>query len=197
MRLVYIINEDGEIYLSSYPRGGRGRRKYEPEEQHRINKRITAKEVRLVTEDGEQVVVPIATALSKAEAEGLDLVEVAPNAKPPVCKMMDYGKFKYREQKKEAEAKKKRSEQTTKEIRIRYRTDVGDLETKLKKARGFLADGDKVKFSMRFRGREIMYLDLGHAKLAEIAEALEEVAEIDDRSPPRGRQIFMVFAPKK
>ncbi|MEZ4753690.1 MAG: translation initiation factor IF-3 [Bdellovibrionota bacterium] len=182
--------------MSSNSRGG-GRQKYEHEEQHRINNRITAREVRLITEDGEQIVVPIATALSKAEVEGLDLVEVAPNATPPVCKLMDYGKFKYREQKKEAEAKKKRSEQQIKEIRIRYRTDVGDLETKLKKARGFLADGDKVKFSMRFKGREIMYVDLGQAKLKEIIDALADVSEIDDKSPPRGRQIFIVLAPKK
>ncbi|MCB0318271.1 MAG: translation initiation factor IF-3 [Bdellovibrionales bacterium] len=186
--------------MSSFPKSGgdnRPRKRFETEEQHRINRRITAREIRLVTEDGDQEIVSLSAALNRAEAEGLDLVEVAPNARPPVCKLMDYGKFKYREQKKEAEAKKKRSEQTIKEIRIRYRTDVGDLETKLKKARGFLEEGDKVKFSMRFKGREAMYLDLGLEKLAEVTEALHDVAEVDDQSPPRGRQIYIVFAPKK
>ena len=113
----------------------------------------------------------IRDALSKAEEAGLDLVEVAPGAKPPVCKILDYGKFKYKEQKKEAEARKNRSETTTKELRLRYRTDVGDLAVKLKRAREFLAEGDKVKFVMRFKGREAMYLDLGKEKLDEIQQS--------------------------
>lgn len=96
--------------MSSFPKSGgdnRPRKRFETEEQHRINRRITAREIRLVTEDGDQEIVSLSAALNRAEAEGLDLVEVAPNARPPVCKLMDYGKFKYREQKKEAEAKKK------------------------------------------------------------------------------------------
>jgi translation initiation factor IF-3 len=132
-----------------------------------------------------------------AEDAGLDLVEVSPNADPPVCKLMDYGKYKYREQKKEAEAKKKRSETSLKELRIRYRTDTGDLDTKLKKARGFLTEGDKVKFSMRFRGREIMYQDLGVKKFEEIIESLADIADVDERSPVHGRQIYIVLAPTK
>jgi hypothetical protein len=110
---------------------------------------------------------------------------------------MDYGKFKYKEQKKEAEAKKNRSEIEIKELRIRYRTDSGDLETKLKKAREFLAAGDKVKFSMRFKGREVMYTDLGVDKLQEIITELAEVSTVDERSPARGRQIYIVLAPVK
>ena len=186
--------------MSAYPRSGfRGRpRRRPPTDPHRINQRITAKEVRLVAEDGSQIgVIPISEALKRAEEAGLDIVEVSPTAKPPVCKLMDYGKFKYREQKKEALAKKKRSEQTIKEIRIRYRTDVGDLETKLKHARGFLADGDKVKFTMRFRGREIMYLKLGEQKFDELVELLSDVAQVDDRSKVSSRVISIVFAPKK
>ncbi len=167
-------------------------------ETHRINDKILVKEVRLIDDEGTQHgVVSIREALRKAEESGLDLVEVAPQAKPPVCRLMDYGKFKYREQKKEAEARKKRSEITTKELRIRYRTDSGDLETKLKHAREFLLDGDKVKFSMRFRGREIMYTELGLEKFQEIYEQLSDIASLDEQSPTGGRQIYVVFAPLK
>ena len=132
-----------------------------------------------------------------AERDGLDVVEVAPEAKPPVCRLMDYGKFKYREQKKESEAKKKRSEQEIKELRIRYRTDVGDLEVKLKHAREFLEEGHKVKFSMRFRGREAQYLDLGREKFEVIKSRLADIAVVDDKSPIAGRQIHITFAPSK
>ena len=110
---------------------------------------------------------------------------------------MDYGKFKYREQKKEAEAKKKRTESTLKELRIRYNTDKGDLETKLRHAREFLLEGHKVKFSMRFRGREIAYVNLGMEKFMQIAELIKDVASIDEKSPPEGKQMHIVFAPGK
>ena len=169
-----------------------------PQDAHRINDNIIAKELRVVGDDGEQLgVLSLRDALAEAEKRSLDLVEVAPMAKPPVAKLMDYGKFKYREQKKEAESRKKRSENTIKELRIRYRTDVGDLETKLKHAREFLAEGDKVKFSMRFKGREIMYTDLGNQRFGEIIERLKDVATIDERSPVSGRQIYIVLAPTK
>lgn len=185
--------------MSSFRRGGFDRRgQRPPADAHRINKNIKASEVRVVSDKGEQLgVLSISDALRAAEDAGLDLVEVAPKGKPPVCKLMDYGKFKYREQKKQAEARKKRSETSIKEIRIRYRTDKADLDTKLKRARGFLADGDKVKFSMRFRGREIVYMDLGVEKFAEITEALKDVAIVDDQSPAYGRQIHIVYAPQK
>ncbi|MCO6429469.1 MAG: translation initiation factor IF-3 [Deltaproteobacteria bacterium] len=180
---------------SHFPRGPRPRRNETPD-THRINHRITAREVRVISDSGEQLgIMSIRDALQAAESAGLDLVEVAGQAKPPVCRIMDYGKFKYREQKKEAEAKKKRTENTTKELRVRYRTDVGDLETKLKQARQFLEEGDKVKFTMRFKGREAMYLSLGSQKFDQIAERLSDVATIDDRSPPVGRQIQITFAP--
>lgn len=169
-----------------------------PPDAHRINEYITAREVRVIAEDGQQLgILSLAQALAEAEKVEKDLVEVAPEAKPPVCRLMDYGKFKYREQKKEAEARKKRTENTIKELRIRYRTDTGDLETKLKHAREFLGEGDKVKFSMRFKGREIMYVNLGVEKLNMIAQRLSDIAVIDEQSPPQGRQIYMVFAPSK
>lgn len=169
-----------------------------PPDTHRINHRITAKEVRLISDSGEQLgVLTLKDALIAAEQAELDLVEVSPNAKPPVCRLMDYGKFKYREQKKEAEAKKKRTEQEVKELRIRYRTDVGDLETKLKHAREFLEEGDKVKFTMKFKGREAAYLDLGREKFDSIIQRLADVSSVDERSPVSGRQIYIVLAPLK
>ena len=179
-------------------RGGRFNRPQAPPDAHRINEFIMAKEVRVISHDGEQLgVMPIRDALQKAQELELDLVEVASQGKPPVCKILDYGKFKYKEQKKEAEAKKNRTETTLKEIRIRYRTDIGDLETKLKQARDFLAEGDKVKFSMRFKGREAMYVDLGREKFEVIASRLADCAVVDEKSPMAGRQIHIVFAPAK
>lgn len=179
-------------------RGGRSFNGNQSEEEHRINYKIRCPEVRLIGDNGEQLgVVPTIEARKIAEERGLDLVEVAPNAKPPVCKIMDYGKFKYREQKKEMAAKKKRVESETKELRIRYRTDKGDLQTKLKQARNFLEDGDKVKFSMRFKGREAMYVNLGVEKLNEITEALSDISVIDDQSKMQGNSIYITYAPAK
>jgi translation initiation factor IF-3 len=186
--------------LVNFRRGGqRGRRPVQVQEDaHRINGFIRVPEVRVIDEEGKQLGVLVTSyAIKLAEERGLDLVEVAPQASPPVCKLLDYGKFKYKEQKKETEAKKKRTETTIKELRIRYSTSDNDLETKLKKAREFIAEGDKVKFSMRFRGREVMYLDLGVEKFQEIIEALKEVAEVDEKSPARGRQIYIILAPVK
>ena len=183
---------------SGFRGGFRGPRRFEPPDQHRINGRIVAKEVRVISDTGEQLgVLPLREALAAAERAELDLVEVAPQSTPPVCRIMDYGKFKYREQKKDAEARKHRTESTLKEIRIRYRTDSGDLETKLKQAREFFAEGDKVKFSMRFKGREVMYTSLGAEKFNQVAERLADVATVDERSPLTGRQIHITFTPIK
>jgi translation initiation factor IF-3 len=165
---------------------------------HRINGRILAREVRVIDEAGGQLgIYQIRDAIELAESKELDLVEVAPEAKPPVCRIMDYGKFKYKEQKKEAEARKKRSETILKEIRLRYRTDVGDLETKLKQAREFLLEGEKVKFSMKFRGREAMYLSLGQEKFTTVTQRLSDVAQVEESSPLFGRSIHIVMAPLK
>ncbi len=165
---------------------------------HRINKRITSPQVRVISDGGEQLgIMPTRQALTMAEDSGLDLVEVSPNSNPPVCKLMDYGKFKYKEQKKEAQARKHQTEQELKELRLRYITDTGDLEIKLKKAREFVAEGNKVKFTMRFRGREVMYQDLGLAKFNNIIEKLSDVASVFERSPLGGRQIYIILEPKK
>ncbi len=169
-----------------------------PKDKHRINRFITAREVRVVDDAGEQLgVMQTRAAQQLAQDRGLDLVEVSPNAAPPVCRIMDYGKFKYREHKKEAQSKKNRSESSVKEIRIRYRTDSGDLEVKLKHARDFLTEGNKVKFSMRFRGRESMYVNLGREKLALITKRLADVAKIEESSPLMGQTLYVVYGPLK
>lgn len=176
------------------------RRKFDNrnQDEHRINHRIRIPKVRVVTDDGEQFgILDTREALRIAQDRGLDLVEVAPTAKPPVCKIMDYGKYKYREQKKKADAKKKRTEVTIKEIRMRYTTDKGDFERLIKKAREFLEKGDKVKFNMLFRGREMAFIERGMERFQEVARELEDIADIDSQSPKPGRQIFVAFAPKK
>lgn len=179
-------------------RGPRPQRNQPPPDQHRINHRITARDVVVIGPDGEQLgELSVRDALIRAEEYGLDLVEVAPNATPPVCKILDYGKFKYREQKKDAESRKNRSDTVLKEIRIRYRTDVGDLEVKLRQAREFIEEGDKVKFSMRFKGREAMHVKLGGERFQQLIERLADIAVVDEKSPISGNQIYIVFAPSK
>lgn len=185
--------------MKGFYRGGRrpGQRP-ETADTHRVNDRILAREIRLISDSGEQLGIrQTRDALRMAEEAGMDLVEVAPEARPPVCRLMDYGKLKYREQKKAAEARKKRAEVNIKELRIRYRTDSGDIETKLRQAREFLMEGDKVKFSMRFRGREVMYMELGLERFKELAQRLSDLAVVDDQSPATGKQIYMVLAPLK
>jgi translation initiation factor IF-3 len=167
-----------------------------PPDAHRINRHIRVPQVRLVGADGTQFgVVPIEDALRRAEEAQLDLVEVAPKAQPPVCRILDYGKFKYQEHKKEVEARRKQSTTTVKELRLGYRTDVGDLDRQIQKAREFLQAGDRVKFSLRFRGREMAYQDLGRAKLMKVCEALSDTATIEGTPRMEGRMMGVVLAP--
>ena len=127
-----------------------------PEETYRINHRIRVPEVRVINTDGSQVgILPTIDAIRLAEEKQLDLVEIAPKAQPPVCRILDYGKFKYQQHKKEVEAKKKATTTTVKELRLGYRTDAGDIARQIDKARAFLEAGDRVKFLLRFRGREL------------------------------------------
>lgn len=166
---------------------------------YRVNRQIKATQVRVVDAEGKQLgVMNLADALSLAEEAGLDLVEVAPNANPPVCKILDYGKFKYAEQKKEAQARKNRSVIEVKEIRLRYNTDIGDLETKLKLAEKFIEEGNKVKFNMRFKGRELNFVELGQKKFDFIVERLSPIASVESRSQELvGRQLVLVMQPAK
>ncbi len=174
------------------------KKSFKQEEKYKINRRIKAESIRLISEKGEQIgIKPIQEALTLAEEVGLDLVEIAPEASPPVCKLIDYGKFKYQLQKKEAEAKKKRTDNAVKEVKIGYRTDVGDLTTKTNQARKFLLSGNKVKISMRFKGRERSFIHLGQEKLNLISEKLADCGNLDEKSPFRGGQIYLVLSPIK
>jgi translation initiation factor IF-3 len=167
-----------------------------PPDAHRINRHIRAPQVRLIGADGSQFgVVPLEDALRRAEEAQLDLVEVAPTAQPPVCRILDYGKFKYQQHKKEAEARRKQATTTVKELRLGYRTDIGDLERQIQKAREFLAEGDRVKFALRFRGREMAYQDLGRQKLMRVCEALADVATVEGTPRMEGRLMGVILAP--
>ena len=169
-----------------------------PEETHRINRRIRTPQVRLIGADGEQVgVVPIDEALRLAEQAALDLVEIAPTAQPPVCRILDYGKFKYQQHKKESEAKKKATVTQVKELRLGYRTGVGDIERQIAKAREFLDEGDRVKFLLRFRGREMAYQHLGREKLMGVCDALKDVALAEGEPRMEGRMMGIVLAPSR
>ncbi|HYD49856.1 MAG TPA: translation initiation factor IF-3, partial [Terriglobales bacterium] len=169
-----------------------------PTEQHRINRQIRVPQVRLIGADGSQVgVVATDDALRRAEEAQLDLVEVAPSASPPVCRILDYGKFKYQQHKKEAESKRKQQTTTLKELRLGYKTDVGDLERQIAKARSFLEEGDRVKFTLRFRGREMAYQDLGRDKLMKVCAALKDAATVEGNPRMEGRLMGVVLAPTR
>ena len=176
----------------------RGRRfvPVRPEESNLINRQIRVPEVRLVGVDGEQLgVVETQEALQRAQEAGLDLVEVAAKARPPVCRMMDYGKFRYAKQKKEAAAKKKQHTTQVKELRVRPGTDVHDIARQTKKAQEFLEDGQRVKFTLRFRGREMAHQSLGKQKLLDIAENLVECGFVELAPRTEGRIMHLVMAP--
>jgi len=154
--------------------------------------------VRLVGEEGEQLgIVPVGEAIRMAEEKEVDLVEIAPLATPPVCKLMDYGKFRYREQKKAHEAKLKQKQIQVKEIKFRPRTDDGDYKIKLGKLTEFLEEGDKCKVTLRFRGREMAHQEFGLRVLERVKADLEELGVVEQFPKMEGRQMVMVIAPKK
>jgi len=162
-----------------------------------VNREIDSRQVRLVDADGNMVgVVTLGAALSAAEEAGLDLVEVSPNAEPPVCKILDYGKFKYEEQKKKNEARKKQKTIDVKEIKLRPNIDEHDYDVKMRNAKRFLEEGDKVKVTMRFRGREMAHQDLGMNVLHRVRDQLEELAKVESMPRMEGRQMTMVLAPR-
>jgi translation initiation factor IF-3 len=153
--------------------------------------------VRLVGADGEMLgVVPIRQALAAAEEAGLDLVEISPNADPPVCKILDFGKFKYEQQKKQNEARKKQKVILVKEIKMRPNIDDHDYDVKMRAAKGFLEEGDKVKVTMRFRGREMVHQEIGLNVLMKVREQLEPLSKVEMMPQLEGRQMVMVLAPK-
>ena len=167
-------------------------------QQQRLNGEINAPEIRLVGVDGEQLgIVSLGDAIAKAEAAELDLVEIAPTAKPPVCRIMDYGKFKYREAKKQHEAKLKLKQIQVKEVKFRPGTDEGDYKIKLRNLTRFLSEGDKAKVTLRFRGREMAHQEFGVRLLERIRGDLEPVAIVEQFPRLEGRQMVMLLAPKK
>ncbi|MEM6903090.1 MAG: translation initiation factor IF-3 [Pseudomonadota bacterium] len=163
----------------------------------RVNDLIDVPKVRLVDADGEMVgVVDIEEALRRADEAGLDLVEVAGQADPPVCKVLDYGKYRYEAQKRQNEARKKQKVIDVKEIKVRPNIDSHDYDVKMRNARRFIDDGDKVKVTLRFRGREMAHQDLGMNVLNRIREDLDEIAKVEQMPKMEGRQAIMVLAPR-
>ncbi|MDZ7719128.1 MAG: translation initiation factor IF-3 [Balneolaceae bacterium] len=162
-----------------------------------INDEIRSSKVRLIRPDEEHEVVSIDRALEVAASYDLDLVEVAPNAKPPVCKVIDFGKFMYEKKKKEKEAKKKQHTIQVKELRFRPTTDDHDLEFKTRHAREFLEGGDKVKATVQFRGRDMLYTEQGEELLENLAEELDDVGKIESKPTMEGRRMIMIIAPDK
>jgi translation initiation factor IF-3 len=160
-----------------------------------VNERVRAREVRLIDENGEMIgVMPSSRALDIARERDLDLVEVSPNAIPPVCKLMDYGRYKYEQAKKESEARKNQKTVTQKEIRLRPRTDEHDVDVKTRKIQEFLAEGDKVRVSVQFRGAEMRHPDIGRKLLEEIAEVLKGSAIIERSPTMEGRMMSMIVS---
>ncbi|HEY8347421.1 MAG TPA: translation initiation factor IF-3 [Symbiobacteriaceae bacterium] len=166
-------------------------------EQLRVNEMIRAREVRLISETGEQLgVFSSREALRIAQERGLDLVEVAPNAKPPVCRIMDYGKYKYEQSKREREARKKQKVVTIKEVKMRPNIEDHDFDVRRRQAEQFLRDGDKIKATIMFRGREVVHAELGKAVLDRLLESVKDLC-IVERSPKlEGKNMVMILAPK-
>ncbi|MGZ5036126.1 MAG: translation initiation factor IF-3 [Usitatibacter sp.] len=164
----------------------------------RINGEINCPEIRLVGVEGEAIgIVKIEDAMKMAEDADIDLVEIAPTAKPPVCRLMDYGKFKYRESKKAHEAKLKQKQIQVKEVKFRPGTDEGDYKIKVRNLTRFLTEGDKTKVTLRFRGREMAHQELGMQLLKRVEADLKEVGVVEQWPKLEGRQMIMILGPKK
>lgn len=163
----------------------------------RINRDIRIPEVQLIDVEGQnRGVVQIADALALAEEAGLDLVEIVPNAKPPVCKILDYGRFRFLEQKKQAEARKRQKIVEVKEIKLRPGIDDHDYDVKMKAIRRFFIEGDKVKITLRFRGREMAHQDIGYRLLERVKAETAQMAKVEAEPSMEGRQMVMVLAPR-
>ncbi|MDR0701976.1 MAG: translation initiation factor IF-3 [Azoarcus sp.] len=168
------------------------------EKKQRVNGEISAPEVRLVGESGEPLgIVSLRAALEAAEEAGVDLVEIAPTAQPPVCKVMDFGKFRYQEQKKAHEARLKQKQVQVKEVKLRPGTDENDYQIKLRNLRRFLEEGDKCKVTLRFRGREMAHQEFGLRQLERVKADLEDVGQVEQMPKMEGRQMIMIVAPAR
>jgi translation initiation factor IF-3 len=163
-----------------------------------VNEEISAPEVRLVGEDGEPLgILSLRAALEMAEETGLDLVEIAPTAQPPVCKVMDFGKFRYQEQKKAHEARSKQKQVQVKEVKLRPGTDENDYQIKLRNLRRFLEEGDKCKVTLRFRGREMAHQEFGLRQLERVKTDLDDIGQVEQMPKMEGRQMIMIVAPAR
>lgn len=163
-----------------------------------INENIKAKQVRLIDANNEnRGVVSIREALALAEEEGLDLIEISPQATPPVCKILDFGKYRYEQQKRKNEAKKNQKVVEIKELKLRPMIEIHDYEVKVKQAKKFLEQGNKVKFTMRFKGRELSANDMGKKILSQLLDDLDGVCKVDSEMKLEGRQMTMIVAPAK
>jgi len=178
--------------------GTQGEEAITTKDEQRVNEEIRVPEVRLIDEEGAQIgVVPISEALQIARTRGTDLVEVAPNAAPPVCRLMDYGKFLYERSKREREARKSQKQTEVKEIRLRPKTGEHDIAYKMRDARRFLQKGAKVKVRIRFRGREITHPEVAQELLERIAQELSDVSMVERGSEMEGRTMLMILSPTK
>ena len=167
-------------------------------ENLRINEEIRVREVRVTTAEGEQLgIMQVRDALQMAIEQNLDLVEVAPTARPPVCRIMDYGKFKYEQQKRDKEAKKKQKIVTIKEVKLRPNIEDHDFDVKKKNALRFLEDGDKVKVTIMFRGRELSHPELGRVLLVRMAKELADIANVERDPKLEGKNMIMILNPKQ
>lgn len=185
------------IYFAHYTPSSKGR-KFQKESRHKINQYISAHELRVLGEDGTLLgIMSKEEALQLAEDRELDLVEIAPKANPPVAKIIDYGKFIYEQQKREKNQRKQQTAQQMKEIRFKWRTDTHDFNFKTRHARKFLEDGNKVKASIMFRGREITHKDIGRGLLERFIEELADIAKVDQALRSEGKVMHVVLAPDK
>ncbi|MED0678128.1 MULTISPECIES: translation initiation factor IF-3 [Aneurinibacillus] len=165
--------------------------------EHLVNEEIRAREVRLIDTDGQQIgIVSLREALRLAQEKDLDLVNMAPNAKPPVCRIMDYGKFRYEQQKKEKEARKNQKVVDVKEVRLSPTIEEHDFQTKLRNTVKFLENGNKVKLTIRFRGRAITHAELGQQVMEKLAKEVEHISTVERKPKIEGRSMIMILAPK-
>lgn len=177
-------------------RFSRGVTVHNSKDEHRLNERIRVPQVRLIDQNGKQVgVVPTQDALRMARDCGLDLMEISPTAQPPVCKICDYGKFKYEKKKKEQVAKKKQTVIKVKEVQLRPQTEEHDLEYKFKNIRQFLEDGDKAKITILFRGREVTYAEHGFKMMRELIEKVKDISVVESSPRLEGRKLIMILSP--
>ncbi len=188
-----------EVTISQYDRPFRGGFQDKDKKRGdglRVNRQIRAQQVRVIDEEGNMLgVMTVPEGVRLAEDRGLDLIEIAPTAQPPTCKIMDYGKYKYENKKKAAAARKKQVIVTIKEIQMRPRTDQHDLDTKLKHARSFLLEGDKVKVNLRFMGREMAHQELGMQLLKRFLEGLKDISVVEAAPKMEGKALFLLVAP--